>query len=516
MSSEDTRGSSGGSVLSPGPHLARIVSHMDPTYMGCLEVELLDAVGGYDSRSAQLYPVHYISPFTGATSEEYNSKVNDYNGTQKSYGMWMIPPDPGNIVVVIFINGDPTKGYWFGCIQPNDMNFQIPGYAATQYHVDGKKPRVPVAEYNKDALTVCAPDTTKNRKPASPLQDVLETQGILEDDIRGITTSSARRDLPSAVFGISTPGPIDKKGPVGRVGKFESKVASAKVSRLGGSSFVMDDGDDKWVRKKKPNEGPPEYASKENNESGLDEIPHNELIRLRTRTGHQILLHNSEDLIYITNARGTTWIELTSDGKIDIYAEDSVSVHTKQDLNFYANRDINFEAGRNFNIKVKEEMQVETGKDYNLLIGSNGKIMLGQSGSSPGAGNLETNAKGFIYETSGGANHTKAGGQIVEEAPQIHMNGPSATTASKPKVLKTHKLPDEKGGTLPETIMRRVPTHEPYPQHENLDPVKYKSAETDRDKEGRNEGVSSTLEKPADMWKKYSTTTDTFAKIGKR
>ncbi|MFM6199336.1 MAG: hypothetical protein ACKPE1_09375, partial [Dolichospermum sp.] len=59
-----------------------------------------------------------------------------------------------------------------------------------------------------------------------------------------------------------------------------------------------------------------------------DKDGQNELVRIRTRTGHQILLHNSADLIYIANAKGTAWVELTSNGKIDIFAQDSVSIHT--------------------------------------------------------------------------------------------------------------------------------------------------------------------------------------------
>ena len=37
----------------------------------------------------------------------------------------------------------------------------------------------------------------------------------------------------------------------------------------------------------------------QNEKDGKRELPHNELFRVRTRTGHQILLHNTEDLIYI-------------------------------------------------------------------------------------------------------------------------------------------------------------------------------------------------------------------------
>ena len=86
-------------------------------------------------------------------------------------------------------------------------------------------------------------------------------QGLIKDDTRGITTSSARREVPSAVFGISTPGPIDKNGKRGKIGKAEHLVDGAFVSRLGGSTFVMDDGNDKFIRKTAAGEGPPEYSN---------------------------------------------------------------------------------------------------------------------------------------------------------------------------------------------------------------------------------------------------------------
>ena len=440
---EESRSQVSGALNSPGPFLAKIVSHLDPTYMGVLQVELLHESGNWDSRETQLHQVKYISPFLGNTSIDYVTETDDYNNAQKSYGMWMVPPDPGNIVVVIFINGDPKKGYWFGCIQDSGKNFQTPGYAATKFNNSGDQERVPVAEYNQLAQTP-QPDITKINKPVSPLAAVLEQQGTLRDDTRGITSSSARREVPSAVFGISTPGPVDKAGKTGAIGKHEHKIPNAFVSRLGGSSFVMDDGDDKWERKTKATDGPPDYASVEDDESGLRDTPHNELIRIRTRTGHQILLHNSEDLIYISHGSGRSWIEMTANGKIDIYAKDSISVHSEVDLNFTAGRDINFTAGAS----------------------------------------VHTNAGAKILSTSGGSNETKAGGNIIETAPQIHMNGPGAATAPK---------------------TTRVPTAEPYIAHENLDPQQYTPEKT---KAG---GVQSI----ARYWKQYSTKIDTFAKVSK-
>jgi hypothetical protein len=263
---------------------------------------------------------------------------------------------------------------------------------------------LPVAEINRRANAVNQSQKIDDiKKPVHPIADRFLEQGLLEDDIRGITTSSARREAPSLVFGISTPGPLDRRDGAkkARIGVLQKQTENhVPVSRLGGSQFVMDDGDDRYQRKQSAgNLGLKDqpYVDTETGKKGDPTIPYSEHIRLRTRTGHQILLHNSEDLIYIGNAKGTVWIELTSNGKIDIYSKDSISVHTENDINFKADRDINIEAGRNINIKTTAEyqdaetlhadkkiidkngsesgrIQIESAFNFNLLIGANGKI----------------------------------------------------------------------------------------------------------------------------------------------
>lgn len=459
--------------------------------------------------------------------------------------MWMVPPDIGSTVLVLFLAGDPSKGFWIGCVPSEDnyMNFMTPGLAATKFAVidsdsnlsatadsQGRDLRVPVAEYNKKAAENAGPqDTIKFNKPIHPLALYLDHQGLLLDDIRGITNSSARREVPSSVFGFSTPGPIDVNGKTGAVGAGDAYVANAPVSRLGGSTFVVDDGHNKYLRKTNASSGPPEYASIEDGETDGDPtIPHNELIRIRTRKGAQILLHTSEDLIYITNSRGTSWVEMTSDGKIDVYAQDSVSMHTDTDFNFFAGRDINIEAIRNINIKAGGNFQQEVVGNKTLIVtgnrtisvkGTHDETIIGATKLSiqgdysqllNGAlgitvakdinidvtgGTAITSAKDFNVKTTGGNNLTagkatniKSGGNHVETAAQIHMNGPDATAATAatkttkakiPVALAVYPNPTETDGTTISSIMLRVPTTEPYPHHENLNPTLFKQDKTD-------------------------------------
>jgi len=654
MSNNDYREPIGQPSQYEGPVWAKVVSNVDPTYMGGLEVQILREVGNDDDVSGQVIPVKYLSPFFGSTARKFVTEIEDYNNTQKSFGMWMVPPEVNSIVVCIFINGDYRKGYWIGCVLEENMNFAVPGHAATKYNVDGREERVPVAEYNK-VVRGSTQDPTKILKVESPFSKTLDDQGLLRDDVRGITTSSARRETPSTVFGISTPGPVDKRSGAkrGKIGKLEHQIPNAFVSRLGGSSFVMDDGDDKFLRKKSPSKGPPEYAKVELKETDGDVTrPHNELVRIRTRTGHQILLHNSEDLIYIGNARGTAWIELTSDGKIDIFADDSINIRTKQDLNLYCDRDFNLEVGRNFNTKVKGEMhtnvlqdqinvvegdqkieiknrvdetigeqyrlhvkdhakfvfsddytlgilgrldlKVTKGTSVNLGIGqsvqyapydklsheldleqkdvegpnddkvyikihqdakiqyvnSNLDITVDKDQKLKVKGNQDVNVTGYVYTTSGGSNETKAGGNIIEVAPNIHMNGPPAATAATAttpldarvsakavplRVLVQHALPDieveddnnnngsnnsdtriVRNITTLNTILKRVPTPEPYPHHENFDPESYKPEMTDRDSGGRYISIGTepteTYTTPSNF-NEYTISVDTFEKI---
>lgn len=404
----------------PGPFLATVISHLDPGYMGGLEVEILRPGGGSTSEG-QLHQVKYMSPFYGVTKSNEDLKdqnQNTFTNTQQSYGMWMVPPDVGTTVVVIFIDGDPKRGYWIGCVQDENMNFMVPGIAATKQIAGGNGDRLPAGEYNK-ALNNNIGDPDQIKKPEHPMAAVLRAQGLLKDDTRGITTSSARRETPSAVFGISTPGPLDKRPGArqGPAGKAEYRIPNAYLSRLGGSSLVMDDGDDKFLRKTHAKDGPPVYASVEAGEKGGKvDIPHNELVRIRTRTGHQILLHNSEDLIYIANSRGTAWIELTSNGKIDVYANDSISMFTGGDFNVKAGGNINLDTGGNINLKAGGNANMTAGGSTNInsshhvetagTIDMNGPAaavatgVTRQPGPEPWAGHENLHGTGLKYSTA--------------------------------------------------------------------------------------------------------------------
>lgn len=512
------------SRMGPGIYQGRVINNLDPTFMGSLEVAIQRDSGNSADSYNQNFIVRYASPFFGHTPYEYlglntgeNNTAEGFNDTQKSYGMWMVPPDIGVTVLCAFVDGDPSQGYWFACVPAKFVNNMVPAIAATtELYLDSADKKkyatqnpLPSAEFNKrtnakDSIV----DPNKIKKPVHPIADVFLQQGLLEDIIRGTTTSSARREAPSSVFGISTPGPLDRRSNAKRVSVGTGDEVTPAVipsGRLGGTQIVMDDGDDRYQRKKPAGELEvgDAYADVLKGQSGDPTIPFSEYFRIRTRTGHQLLMHNSEDLIYIGNSKGTTWIELTSNGKIDIYAADSVSIHTEVDLNIRADRDINLEAGRNINMRtesgrwraevatdleflVNSDAKITIGADYNLLVGATTKI------SSYKDFNVSTNGDNNL--TAGADTNIGSKGKHVETAASINMNNDvNAAPAEVADFVKPLELHDNtltsvssgwdkkyQGGKLT-SIMKRIPMHEPWLQQENVLPTASKPSSTDRE-----------------------------------
>lgn len=485
-------------LKSPGPYLAVVKNNLDPGYMGGLEVSLISGfVDDTEKIAGQSLKVKYLNPFYGVTNYKFEGPDTDdgknFNEVQKSYGMWFVPPDIGTMVLVIFVGGEYNEGYWFGCVQDRYQNHMIPGIPAQElpsnWLTSEQKRRygtdvnyLPVAEFNKKVAfkSGSVSDIRAISKPVHPFANRLAEQGLLKDTTRGVTSSGARREIPSSVFGISTPGPLDKANDAKRGSiEYDSRnTPPTPVSRLGGSQFVMDDGDANG---------------------------NNELVRLRTRTGHQILLHNTQDLVYIANSKGTAWIELTSNGKIDIYAHDDVSIHSEGNFNLRAGKDFNIEAVGNLNLRSWQNTNIDVNKSLNInvrgpdtvkissvgavYINSESTIQLASTGKLEVSSNsdIDIRSQNFNAMASQGLNFK--GSTVKTTAGKVYTNDKknSATSAEISNINKADQLIIRNlpatdinvkwdndafyaAGEIQSTVYR-APMHEPWPIHENINPT---------------------------------------------
>ncbi len=196
-------------VRREGIYLGYVKDNSDAQRMGRLKVWIPD-FGSKPNDKDSWVTVTYVSPFAGATDPNIiDNNTQKAGGSQTSYGWWAVPPDLENQVIVSFINGDPSRGVWLGCLYQQYMNHMVPGAAAAPNYGQGQD--VPVAEYNKKTSENVRNDIT--RPELTSHSEGLAVQGLVNDPLRGITYSGARRSEVANVYGFITPGPTYPNDP---------------------------------------------------------------------------------------------------------------------------------------------------------------------------------------------------------------------------------------------------------------------------------------------------------------
>lgn len=350
-----SRESTPGLKIDSGPFIGIIKNNVDPSRQGRLQVWIPD-LGGDEQEPSNWYTVRYASPFFGSTIGLPGSPdENAFGIEQQTYGFWAVPPDINNLVLLTFVMGDPGRGFWFACVPNTPSMAMVPGISRMP---DDIRPIVnkdftsrtesaggvylPVTERNTNSV---ANDTNPNFTIASRLihtyqANVVIEQGLDRDPVRGTITSSSQRDSPSQVIGLSTPGralPDLAEFPnledLLKTQALSIETVQSFPARKGGHSFVLDDGDVRGDSR---------------------------LVRLRSAAGHQIVLHDTANVIYISNSLGTSWVELTPDGSVNIYSGGSVNVRAEQDLNLHADSNVNIHAGDTIQMYAGSTIQSQT------------------------------------------------------------------------------------------------------------------------------------------------------------
>lgn len=473
----------------PGPYIGIVKRTVDSTRKGRLQVYIPELGGNNPEDETAWFTVSYASPFGGATRPYGPANPNNaFTFTPQSYGFWMIPPDIGNEVLVTFVGGDPGRGFWFACVNSDLSQYMTPGIASSDkvdlattpqsiakfmgVDKNGKLGRYPVVEFNIDNEASFNETFYANPKPLHlPQFMILVKQGLQNDTVRGTIGSSAQRETPSNVFGFSTPGrpygidPADDPSLLQRIAEAKIDVGDIRPkARKGGHTFILDDG----------------------NIKGEDQ-----LVRLRTASGHQILLHDTEETVYIANANGGTWIELTKTGQVLIYATSGMAIRTKGPMDFHSDTEINFNANTAIKMYAGKGIIASTPGGVKVT-GSQGISLDGMSISCKA--DVSFSASAAIASVTGvGALTLKAAGKATLSGGMTTVNGGvvnlfggvagavvggGATTASfgvsrllggSGISLRGHGdasfSPDrgwEFNNNMLQSIVRVLPTHEPY------------------------------------------------------
>jgi hypothetical protein len=400
-------------VKDSGPYIGVVKNTIDPLKMGRLGVVIpaLSKTDGHDINAEQVIWCQYLSPFYGAKPFKANTVDGDSGPQQRSYGMWAIPPDVDTNVLVIFAKGETSQknAFWIGCIQEPLTNQQIPGMGSSEntYNntnaISGRERGIAAnaGQKVKNYGTNFLPVEEKNKKAYSqgesieainkwkfPVNDVLAEQlfqeGLIKDDVRGTTSSSARRETPSQVFGWSTPGGISEDSRVRNIGLDNTPIS---VDRDLGHCFVLDDGDKKG---------------------------NNRLARIRTSSGHQLLMHDTEGVVYLANGSGKAYIEMSKDGTISIFSAAGINIRSGGDFNLHSDRDINFHAKQRIRMVADINIANSAPQLYNM--GKYGIFNASQESA------IQSYAKGSIMSHADGSQLHSAGGRMDLKGSRIDLN----------------------------------------------------------------------------------------------
>ena len=366
-----------------GIYIGEIVSTKDPDMNGRIKVYVpslhktkpSSSQGGgvtEEEKVKKSFNCIMTSPYAGSTSyfhEDVNS-ITEGAGSSKSYGIWMTPPDAGTQVIVAFGMGNLKYGLILSCLYPEDRAFMTPGLAGSPFNYSKPGYKLPVTEKNRFDKSDGGKGTAALRPAHLGFAKTLYEQGLIGDDIRGASSSTSRRESPSKVFGILTPGSVltSDDGPV------------RPNNRSAGHQFIMDDGDNNGKSKN---------------------------IRIRTGGGNQILMDDVDGIIYFINKSGKAWMELDQAGGITIFGEGSVDIRSKGNFNLRADRNVNIEAGGDVNIKAAGDTASGDGDQHvgpPLLPGT---VPLGYGGNL----RFESTAQTSIF-SSQSAQITSFGGDI--------------------------------------------------------------------------------------------------------
>jgi hypothetical protein len=181
----------------------------------------------------------------------------------------------------------------------------------------------------------------------------------------------------------------------------------------------------------------------------MDDRQENCRMRLRTTSGHQIIMDDTNERIYIATAQGNNWIEMDQAGNIDIFTSNKLSVHAQKEINFTSDDTIRMYAKKGIHLHSDDEVRIDATKDIHVKTAQNIRTKAGQSILTEAGQVYAVKSGSDLKLQSGSATHVNSAANMYCTAPQIHLNGPTAATADTP-------------AEQPAFWTDRVPAHEPW------------------------------------------------------
>jgi GH24 family phage-related lysozyme (muramidase)/uncharacterized protein (DUF2345 family) len=342
-------------------YLGFVRDFRDSMFMGRLKVWIPELCGP-DIENTYI-TCDYVTPFGGSVGNT-------------SYGMWALPQRDAQ-VIVSFINGDPNRAVWMGCIYGVDEHRQVPnartGSHTSREEINKNDPGsntippgatvVTSAREEAELLTdsgdqavpsiTTTPPSRPQSDPDERISDLAESAGTINPATRPTDRGS---DNSYHVLGIRTPG---------------------------GHGFTLSD------------------------QQGAAEI------RLQTFNNMQIILDSQSGNITIITGEAKSRIEVNADGNINLWGQGSLNIVAEENLNLHARKNVNINAGEKFNWRAGGSIHVESIQDMNFRSNTNIKHTSRGEQHRFSIGNIfDTTAQSFFRRSNYGIRDSVTQGDI--------------------------------------------------------------------------------------------------------
>lgn len=368
----------------------QVVDTSDPAQMGRVKV-WIPALDGENFDIDQLPWAEYATPFAGFTVDFPAGGAANENHSQVAYGFWAIPKI-GATVLIFCLNGDANSRFFFASTIRTHRNRSLP--AGRNVDINGN--RGPFGDSG---------DVNGNLTPIQPAYNNLRTQFAGK---------------------ITSPQALSR-------GAYERQVAQGANNKDGTEGYAKSPVDASYL-------DPQTYCLVTPGRHALifQDEPSNSRMRIKTAEGHQIIFDDANERIYLSTAKGNSWVELDQDGHIHVFGSESISFRTGKDFNVYADGAINLQSssinlkaiGGNIAISAKGNVGIKANGSI-LQSACRGFSLESEQGMNISASsNLEIGSQNSLILSGVNGTDINGGTKLTLTGGTINLNGPKAKIAS--------------------------------------------------------------------------------------
>lgn len=398
-----------------------VIDVNDPQETGRVRAVVPSYGDRFDVSADSLPWISFVPPLAGSmnNSRFLRGTTEQPSPGPVSYGLWGIPKI-GSTIVVSCLDGNPLNRIYLGCLPTERLSHTLPHgrfvFESGSTNLDG-----PLDSYDQ---------------PIQPTYDNLHTAFGQPSGNYEWNTRAADYSVSSNATSF---GPADKISEV-------LDFSNVSVVSNDGKTFEYNNGylNDELTGSSVYSWNTPGFHS-----ISMDDRKENCRVKIRTTAGHQIILDDTNERIYVNTCEGRSWIELDQDGNIDVYSSTKINMRTEGDINLTAGQSIRFFANDSINLYSKET-RIQTIQDINIHSGQTLKLQTDSDLLMKSSGTLQLKSSGMGTITSGETLNLKSSNNMLLAGSQIHLNGPTPSGDLNDIGVENAKWTN------------RLPSHEPF------------------------------------------------------